>query len=275
MRRWFKDRFVDPAFDTPYSSEEGGYIFIHGGPFDPNEEIQNRFSGVVKYETMEGLIHELWEEAGDNWAPSERKFDAEVDYYDEALSIVVATREDPYYMLDGRLTQIEAILAATLPSHVEKNVVQLVYSSAITALESYLWDTATFWVTSNKDVFRQFIETNTDIGKRTISIKDVFKQLEGLKGEVENYLRDFVWHRLEKVKPILEEALNIKIPEINNLMPCVLVRHDIIHRGGRDKSGNSVAVSADDTYDLVRLIRNFASEIERELKRQYPEKSKF
>ena len=42
MRRWFCDRYEDPANDTPYSSEEGGYIFVWGGPYDPNEVIQNR-----------------------------------------------------------------------------------------------------------------------------------------------------------------------------------------------------------------------------------------
>ncbi|MCD1639771.1 hypothetical protein K7H92_13695 [Pseudomonas stutzeri] len=270
MRRWFKDRFVDPAHETPYCSEEGGYIFVYGGPYDPNDEIQSRFSDFVEYEVMEDLIHDLWMEVGDEWASRDGEIDAEVEYYDDALSIIVATRNDPYAMLEERLEQIGAILSAALPVKIESTIIQLAYSSAITALESYLWDTATYWVTNNREVFRRFIETNTDIGKKTLAVKDVFTKLEKLAEEVEGYLRDFVWHRLEKVKPIFEESLEIKMPNINSLMPCVLVRHDIIHRGGRDKDGNMITVSADDTYDLKNHITEFAAAIERELSRRYP-----
>jgi hypothetical protein len=73
MRRWFHARFEDPSNQTPYDGGEGGFQFIWGGPYDPNDKIQERFSSVVEYEVMEKLIKELWQEAGDEWAPIETK----------------------------------------------------------------------------------------------------------------------------------------------------------------------------------------------------------
>ena len=50
---WFQARFQDPAHETPYMSSEGGYIWVHGGPYDASEEIQERFGSVVPFEVLE------------------------------------------------------------------------------------------------------------------------------------------------------------------------------------------------------------------------------
>lgn len=55
--------------ETPYNGREGGYLFIHGGPYDPSEELQQRFSGVVPDVFIDGVVQELYEEVGDMWAP--------------------------------------------------------------------------------------------------------------------------------------------------------------------------------------------------------------
>ena len=47
MRRWFLSHFQNPVEETPYDSREGGYQYLHGGPYDAREEIDSRFEGVV------------------------------------------------------------------------------------------------------------------------------------------------------------------------------------------------------------------------------------
>ena len=39
MQEWFLARYCDPAEETPYNGREGGYLYIHGGPFDPADEL--------------------------------------------------------------------------------------------------------------------------------------------------------------------------------------------------------------------------------------------
>ena len=62
----------------------------------------------------------------------------------------------------------------------------------------------------------------------------------------------------------------IKFPEIGELMAEVLVRHDIVHRGGRTKNGEPVSVSKDDVRRVVDMVSTFAGEIETELDLRYP-----
>ena len=55
MRRWFLDRYEDPANETPWDGEDKAYVFVWGGPYDPNDEIQDRFGGIYPADTDFGL----------------------------------------------------------------------------------------------------------------------------------------------------------------------------------------------------------------------------
>src|SRR5215831_15970840 len=59
MRNWFYGHYTDPVENTPYESAEGGYIYIWGGPYDPEDVLQNEFSGDVPDEVIDELVDEL------------------------------------------------------------------------------------------------------------------------------------------------------------------------------------------------------------------------
>ena len=79
METWFRQRFEDPAERTPYESAEGGYIWIHGGPYDAREELEPEFSGIVPDELINELADDLERECW-QWAPTPSPED-----YDEYL----------------------------------------------------------------------------------------------------------------------------------------------------------------------------------------------
>lgn len=263
MRCWFYDRYEDPANETPYSSEEGGYIFVWGGPYDPNEVIQERFSDCVDYEVMEKLIDDLYAEVGDMWAPIEH------DYYED-LSMLVLHRTDPFKMLTDRLTQIEAILTVTGNPQSIQLTTQLAHGAVITAMEAYLWDTVAYWVDNDESTLRNIVTTNRDFQAKTLQLSTIFERIEGLKAEVELYLQELVWHRLDKIKPLIASGLKIDVPDIGDLMREVLVRHDIVHRGGRNKDGEPIEISIANVRGVAEMVKAFANSIEAELVLRYP-----
>ena len=59
MRDWFYSIYEDPVENTPYVSSEGGYIYIHGGPYEAIEEIDREFGGIVHEEIIHALASEL------------------------------------------------------------------------------------------------------------------------------------------------------------------------------------------------------------------------
>ena len=74
MVAWFRDHYEDPVENTPYCSEEGGYIYIWGGPYDAREEIEGHFAtqqGAFSEdewgEIIAAAVDEVEEDGGPEW----------------------------------------------------------------------------------------------------------------------------------------------------------------------------------------------------------------
>jgi hypothetical protein len=268
MRRWFLDRYEDPANQTPWDGEDKEYVFIWGGPYDPNEVIQSRFDHVVHFQTMQSLISELWRDVGNAWAPVEHEG---VDYDDYVSHLVVLDRRDPQKFLAQRINEVFAVVSAsTLDGANARLLHQMAHGSLIAALEAYLADTVTYWVENEDLALRKFISTNKDFQAKSLTVAALFDRLEKIKDEVKAYLADLIWHRLDKVKPMLASGLEIKVPDIEALMKEVILRHDIVHRAGRKADGSLVELSRDDLNRVRGLLEGFVAEIEIELLRRFP-----
>lgn len=59
MRTWFYENYENPADNTQYESAEGGYIYIWGGPYDPEWELEAEFSSLVAGKLIKELAAEL------------------------------------------------------------------------------------------------------------------------------------------------------------------------------------------------------------------------
>jgi hypothetical protein len=266
MRRWFYARYEDPVHSLPYDGKEGGYQFIWGSPADPDDKIQQRFSGLVPHEIMRSLIEDLWDEAGDEWAPIDR---GEFDYDEEFVSRVT-DRDEPLRYLQSRVDRIDEVLSVDAKGGVSDLMLQMAHGSIIATLEAFLAETVTFWIKAEKTVLRDFVTKNPDFRKRALTLSDIFARLDQIDNEIEIYLQELMWHRLDKIKPMLAESLGIVVPDISQLMKAVLVRHDIVHRAGRRKDGLSVSVTRADVEQLRDQVLGFARAITDDIDRKYP-----
>ena len=82
---WFYSQFWDPAHETPYDGREGGYQYVHGGPYDAHTELEEKFGGVVKDNVIENAVEEIEADGQTEWAPSPKHPDqlrAAEEYYE-------------------------------------------------------------------------------------------------------------------------------------------------------------------------------------------------
>lgn len=260
MRRWFYARFEEPVNQMPWDGEDKEYIFFNGGPYSPYDVLQDRFGSVVHFQRIELLIDELVREGGPEWAST----DWSDNYYDAALEMAVLSKDDPARFLKQRLADIDAALKQ-VGNGFQYLMLQLLHSAVITALEAYLLDTMSYWISERDEIFERFVTTNTDISSKSMKTGDLFKRLATIRNEVRDYLQEFVWHRLDKVKPMMESTLMIAFPEIQKIMSQVVVRHHIVHRGGRDKTGEPVFILVSDVVELANHIKTFSESLEAEI----------
>lgn len=66
---WFNSMYEDPAQETPYNSEEGGYLYIWGGPYAADEELYDEFGSFISEEVIQSAVEEVTSDGIFDWAP--------------------------------------------------------------------------------------------------------------------------------------------------------------------------------------------------------------
>lgn len=107
--------------------------------------------------------------------------------------------------------------------------------------------------------------------KKKYKLFEVLFNVDSFPVEMLNYLTSkVVWHRLDKLKPIIEFGLNVTIPDPAVIMKAIQTRHDIVHRAGKNKDGVVVHITKELLNDLSLGILEFVCKFEEELVRVYP-----
>ena len=61
---------------------------------------------------------------------------------------------------------------------------------------------------------------------------------------------------------VLRTSLSVDLGDVSELMKCISIRHDIVHRNGKDKNGNLRDISKDDVSILAQKVSDFIQNIE-------------
>lgn len=256
VREWFLSRYCNPAENTPYDGHEGGYFFTDGGPFDPQNEIDERFSEVVPENVMQEVIEEMHNTFGDQWALSHSNYD------DLDFTLNFDTSEEPLRLLRQRLEQAKKVLTLRGDDSAKNLAKHLVFGSVISTLEAFLWETADYWVEKNDCVLHECITKLPDFRDQSIKLGDILKHHSNLRSYVKEYLKNLVWHRWRKVEPLYRLGLGIQLPSTKPFTTAMIKRHDIVHRSGHNKDGVKIDVTELEIIDLCSEVEQFAMSIE-------------
>jgi len=117
IKDWFFDNFEDPAQSTPYDSREGGYIYIHGGPYESRDIIENVFADSASQEVITAAIELVEHDGTSEWAPHASRVQGPDD--DEVLypEDIGANPRYLHHKLVRRIRVLEAALDALPPPH--------------------------------------------------------------------------------------------------------------------------------------------------------------
>lgn len=265
MREWFTDRYCDPVHDTPYNGREGGYLYIHGGPYNPSEELNERFSGYIPQEIIDEVSAELENEVGDEWAPIRYQRDHD---YDDYFDIQIDARTEPKNNLVSRISSLHETLIG-INDQSNLIVLHMSYGMLISYFEAYLSETVIFWAKEDEKVL--FRLATKEFENKKYSLSDIFDDLEKFKETILNHLvSNVVWHRLDKLKSTIEYGLKISLPDISSIMTALKNRHDIAHRGGFSKDGEMLQLNMGDIQSLKSSILTFVEELETALSISLP-----
>jgi hypothetical protein len=65
---WFFRNFQDPVHHTPFCTEEGGYLYLHGGPYSAEDEIIGAFGAAIGGDLLHAAVEQIELEGCTEWA---------------------------------------------------------------------------------------------------------------------------------------------------------------------------------------------------------------
>lgn len=174
---------------------------------------------------------------------------------------------DDFYYLK---TEIEKTLDKidSIPEDLQPFIIRLLYANAITYLETYLFETLKSQVFQNENSLRNFVEkyepfNNEDSFKYRLA--NIFQVKDNLKSHVEKELNGLLYHNLPKIKNIYRTILDIDLGEIKECCKAVKIRHDIIHRNGKDIEGKEHEITKEDVSRILNHVNKIKESIENQI----------
>lgn len=259
MRHWLMARYCDPAYETPYSSEVG-YIYTRGGPWHPRDVLMERFEGIADFDAIEELVADIFAEIGDELAPT--ALTAEEDW-----DVEVETADSPIQDLRKRVGDLMLVLQMEGPEPAKFQARNLVYAALITALETFLWETAVWWLANEVDSVERLVAARPSFAsdrrlKEMVGGEQL--ELEGRRQRIHNGMKDMVWHRWRSNWPFLAALLGVEMPghDAYGFIEAASKRHDIVHRFGQNKDRTeAVYATTAEVEALADAVLAFAEDL--------------
>jgi hypothetical protein len=162
------------------------------------------------------------------------------------------------------MTDVVQLLRAGIVIPNMSTLYNMAYAQVVTAVEAYLSGIFIHTVVNSPPLMRKLIETDPELSKRPLVLKDIFEQWDGLQLLVATYLQDLIFHNLEKIKPMYKSVLGIEFGEVGWLFKAVKLRHDCVHRNGVDKSGKPTGIDYPVIETLIKQCVALLSRIDQE-----------
>jgi len=115
MVAWFYENFEDPANEMPYDGKEGGYQYIHGGPYEAADYIPDAFPDADEEDHIAAI--DAIDAEGPDYAPAGHRvrYPEEPEPHEEPPSL-----PDRLNALGGQLDRIEEVVDRLLAVQWEK-----------------------------------------------------------------------------------------------------------------------------------------------------------
>ena len=197
------------------------------------------------------------------------------DYFDEDDDFWEDIPESVYTdFLDPHVKDIAITLDKidVLDEGAREILYRSLYAGLIGAFEAYLSDTLISKVMGNNEYKKRFVQNSKQMQETKFSLSQFYKVQDELDKKVIARLQEIIYHNLAVVSKHYKGVLNVEFKPYSDLAKSVSIRHDIVHRNGKDKKGNSVTVTKEDVKELAKQVSDFIKDIEKQIfENEHPE----
>ncbi|HHW4400229.1 TPA: hypothetical protein ACUNCG_000773 [Aeromonas hydrophila] len=285
MREWFFDNYADPI-DLPYNGREGGYQYIHGGPYDASDVLFSTFSGYIEDRFIQELVDDLNEQSYE-WGANPDNSDWYYDQFDDIIN-----PDDSGFDLVAKslrsfnesISHIKDMLEIPIKPEKERYLLGMLQVNTITAMETYLAESFISSLEIDQKFMFNFLSNSKEYQKETMHLSRLFDSVSAVenhivavKKRVKESLVDKSWHNISDiVVPLYKITYGIELPrDIGPIYVAVSQRHDWVHRNGKNKEGELLEISKATINELITKIEELVMFVDVSLKALIPDDDKF
>ena len=150
---------------------------------------------------------------------------------------------------------------------------KLLYVNIITSVETYLSDCFISLVTKENKLIEKFIKTTPEFCDKKYTLLDIIEWASNTKEKVKDYLFEkVIYHNIWKLKNMYEKTLEVYFPGesiMQKMQNNIAVRHDIIHRNGKTKKGETIIITNKEINQCISDSKEFIKYIDEQIKSKY------
>lgn len=242
------DELTELDYEIETDESNDGLIYNYRVEFDIDNSPAHILSKVKNLEDGCRVYLQPWD------------FDEEYDYEEQYDAIT----ENKYYLqkFKDEIANLEALNSLKIPDEVLKVILhRQLFISVIGTMETFLADAFINLTNDNEEFLKNFIETHPEFKKRKFELREVFEEYSRIKETAKKVMLDTIYHNLPSVSQMFADTFKMEFPSIKDVYEYVLKRHDLVHRNGKTKEGETVITDENAITELIRKVTIFTNDI--------------
>ena len=179
----------------------------------------------------------------------------------------ILSNTDFYRTFLDEIASLRVLNKLSVPDQKAKKTLRRhLYVGVIACLETYLSDAFINTVLSNENYLRSFFTSFKDFREQKLGMNEIFDLASKREEIAKKAMLEVIYHNLPKVSKMYEGTLDIVFPKFSEIQKAVSIRHDLVHRNGKNKDGIESSIDSIMVDDIISKVESFISEIDQKLK---------
>ncbi len=237
------------------------------------EEWMERMENEAMYEWIEeNYGDDAGEEGSEEWYEAVQAFG---DYCEEQARLAQEAWEQDEYdyylyltlndvdsIFDKEISNLNQLLKSSGAKPNSPTLCKMIYAHAVTILEVYLEDMVKALIISNEEFLKNSIKNVKPFCDSKFNLGEISIEQDGMKKFVLRKLSENLFHDIPKVINIISGIVEKKLSiDINNVCTITAKRHDIVHRNGKNKEGESLVIDVAAAEHSIETVELFAKNL--------------
>ena len=239
--------------------------------------IKNYLFDVQEAESEKWIRERLTDENSDENSTEWLELEQEHSDYLEYLADQAEAEEELKWLKDNgtsilhknflsNLRELEEFVAGLSADESINMIYKMSYAHAVTLLESFLVDTLKSLVSEHDKLFNNAIANVDELKKARYSLKELANNKLCARSLAIMKLSGITYHNMPKAIKTYGDVLGTPFDiDINKVIEITKVRHDIVHRNGKTRTGENIHIKEIDLEQMFVSVKIFSEQLQQQI----------